>query len=115
MSKMSVVRPRLKKFTKAMESRLALPENVAKSDWHGMPPHEFHRALSVHMSKLGTFCLEDNIGGVLKACENVANFAFIIHNLALERASRNPDLTFMNAAPKPLTARVCGRKGVTRG
>lgn len=82
MSKMRIVDPRLKKFQKAMRDRLALPENQDKPDWRVDLAIPAAALLVKHVTKLNLACTVADYLEALKACENIANYAFIIHDTA---------------------------------
>ncbi len=84
MAKISVVDPRLKKFHQVMRALLALKENQDKADWRQDHPSVHIKNIGKHFSRLAEGLCDNNLAKVRTSCANLANFAFILFDLAGE-------------------------------
>ncbi len=90
MTCMSKVSPRLARFVSRMESKLARPENLEKSDWREQPASFLLGCLLHEVGELSEALGErHNTGDVVDECADVANFAMMI----ADRAQSGPEGT----------------------
>lgn len=83
MTNMVTVNARLSWFEREMQKKMSLPENRKKSDWREDTLGDIFRALDVEVKELAT-ALDSGAPekAIIEECADVANFAFMLADLA---------------------------------